>query len=61
VVQKLPRDEAIAEIEYSKMYRPGCSLFIGSQCVQFGYLGEIRCSELSKEIEEIEQMKEVGK
>ena len=48
--QTLPHDQAMAEIEYSKANRWGCALFIGSECVQTGYLGEERCAAISAEI-----------
>lgn len=48
--QSLPHDQAMEEIEYSKANRWGCALFIGSECVQTGYLGDERCAAISAEI-----------
>lgn len=50
VKQTLPEARAIAEIDYSKIYRWGCALFIGSECVQLGYLGQVRCDAISEEL-----------
>lgn len=55
--QVLPRAEALAEIEYSKKWRPGCALFIGHECVQVGYLGDERCLDISMELATLEMEK----
>ena len=46
-----PYEKAMEEIEYSKKYRWGTALFIGSKCVQTGYLGDERIAGFEKQIE----------
>jgi hypothetical protein len=36
--------------EYNLALRPGCALFVGSECIQRGYLSEERCAEISREL-----------
>jgi len=48
--QRFPREQALDEIEYSIKWRFGCALFIGSECVQYGYLGPDRCAAISAEL-----------
>lgn len=49
LAEYLPYDQAMAEIEYSKSARPGCALFVGSECVQAGYLSMDRLVAIGKE------------
>jgi hypothetical protein len=55
VVENLPREEALTEIAYSMKNRWGTALFIGSQCVQYGYLGPERCEAISEELRKAEK------
>lgn len=37
-------------VEYNKLYRPGCALFVNGECKQVGYLSMSRCIEIAKEL-----------
>jgi len=50
IKETLPRNQAMAEIEYSKKMRPGCALFVGADCVQAGYLSMDRLVAIGHEL-----------
>ena len=46
---------SVEEVEEWKLYsletRRVCALFVGTECIQRGYLNEERCAQISKELE----------